>query len=229
MRRRRRQRAGLFLLLSVLLALAFTGKVYGKAPSDESGAEKDWQQVYLEYIDEQKNVEDGGFVGSFRVLSSAANFARIYLDDDDVPELFMGESAEVDGERVITSVDGRAAEYRLFRCGTRYMEREGWLYTHTGNMDHYLLTITRLENGEFTVLAKGRQFLNEEDEKRVQIYGWRAYRLTCEWEGKEVSLEEFYGNIEKYIDVEQSIRPEKFLTYREMLKLLRGKHKKGQR
>ncbi len=64
--------------------------------------------------------------------------------------IFIYTDVEAGGQIVATYHDGEVVEQHLSRLGSQYIENSGLIYTNTGHMDYYPLTITKLENGTFT-------------------------------------------------------------------------------
>lgn len=100
------------------------------------------------------------------------------------------------------------------------MIQSGLLLTDIGHMDYYPITITKLEDGKFTVLAEGISYLSEEDRERFVSDETENYNLTYEWEGNKVSEEEYDANIKKIYDLDNSKRPERGYVYDEIMSIL---------
>lgn len=102
----------------------------------------EWSLAYANYIESLEG-------------ASWYNYMLIYLDKDDVPELFVSTECEAGGEIVATYYHGEVKTYQLSRLGTQYIAYSGLMYTDTGHMDYYPVYITRLENGMFNKIADG--------------------------------------------------------------------------
>lgn len=174
----------------------------------ENGHFSSWQEAYTDFIDQLGEKSDYHW------------FSLIYLDEDEIPELFFNSGGEAGGEFVVTFYEGERREVHLSRTGTKYIAGSGLLYTNTGHMGLYPVTVTKLENGEFSVIGEGvsmfrsdedGQYILDEDEVPLRDY---------QWEGKDVSEEEYDAAIDTLFDREQGIWPERQYSVEEMLSLL---------
>lgn len=136
------------------------------------------------------------------------SFTFIYLDDDDIPEMFIDTGIEASGQAIIGYYDGEIVEGYFSRIGSQYIEKSGLVYTNTGHMGFYPLDITKYENGEFTVIGSGIACFTDENSPDT---------LTYEWEGEQVSEETFDSKVAEFYDLEQSRYPDNFKTYNEFV------------
>lgn len=178
---------------SVFIRSVGTYSVAVEDKESSIGEIPEWSLAYAEYID---NLE----------YASEFTYSLIYLDEDTIPELFITTNCEAGGEIVATYYDGKVIDLQLSRIGTTYIEHSGLLYTNTGHMDYYPVYITRLEDGDFQVIAEGVSYLSEENREIVANGG--EYIFTYEWDGTIVSQDEFYSFVEKYYDLDKGIYPE---------------------
>lgn len=196
------------------------------SPTEDTTESEQWQTAYIDYL--EKMWEDKEPYINF-------GYSLIYLDDDDIPELFINTGGEAGGEIVVTYHNGQAVDLHLSRIGTTYIQRSGLLYTNTGHMGQYPVTITKLENGVFSTVAEGKetQVLNVTyDENGMPRCNYEydengdpIIRYKYEWNGEAVSEEEFDSNIDELYDREIDIRPERWYSLEEMFSVLRtGKH-----
>lgn len=159
----------------------------------------EWKEKYIQYIETLEYADH-------------YDFYLIYLDDNDVPELFLSADTASGGEIVATYYNGAVETCQLSRSGTRYIERSGLLYTDTGLMGYYPVYITEMKNGAFTQLAEG---ISKEVTGNGELLGY-----SYEWEGAEVTEEEFQEHVAEFFDVDKGIRPENEYSKEEMLSLL---------
>ena len=106
-------------------------------PEAEPTEDDPWRVAYLNYIDNLQEIYEGTDGGTF-------TYYLIYLDDNDIPELFIETDSEASGERIVTYYNGDTVDYQLSRIGSTYIERSGLLFTDTGHMDYYPVYITKL-------------------------------------------------------------------------------------
>lgn len=169
------------------------------------GEVTEWSLAYANYIESLEATP--GFT-----------YMLIYLDEDNIPELFISTECEAGGEIVATYYNGEVIDYQLSRIGTKYIEYNGLMHTNTGHMDYYPVYIMRLENGVFSEIAEGISYLSDEDREALSDYG--DYVLTYEWEGTVVSEEEFDAHVAEYFDLDKSLYPDPAYTEAEMLSIL---------
>ena len=170
-----------------------------------------WCQAYLDAIPEY--FADESYL-------SMLTYTLIYVDDDDIPEVFIEGDCEAAGEVVLTYHDGEVNGMYLPRLGTQYIPGTGLLYTNTGHMDYYPVVITSLTDGEFTTVAEGAYYMSEETYAQLADDPEAELVYTYEWDGQEMSEDEFNDHVNEYYDMEQSVYPGSFYTYDEFTTLL---------
>lgn len=114
--------------------------VYGEAvPTTVSAANAKWKQAYIDIV----KASDG----------PAVRFELGYVDDDDIPELFVsGAETHVASAKVYTYSGGKAVEL----CDTgsygsaQYIEREGYIGGYYMGMGALATKVYRLENAKAT-------------------------------------------------------------------------------
>lgn len=172
-----------------------------------------WETAYADYID--SICEDNE-------LSVDMSFSLILLDDDDIPELFISTGYEARGEIVLTYYNNEVVSQQLSRLGSQYIERSGLIYTNTGHMGYYPVEIKKLENGEFSVIASGKNVFRSSKENLGCELDEEGQPISdYEWEGETVTEDEFYAKIDKIFDREQGIYPERRYSAKEMTAKLR--------
>lgn len=150
-----------------------------------SGADS-WKEAYIDYIN-----SDGGLIFAY---------ALIYLDDDDIPELYLSGATEADGDRICTiGADGSVVECWLSRIGgASYIEGSGLFCNFNGNFGVYSLTFYQLQNGQF-------QTLNEYGMQSEGLDDSGEYVFLYSWNDAEVSEEAFYENWNAIMDTDEMI------------------------
>jgi len=191
--------------------------LWGIEPGEE------WCQAYIDYIEDDTS-DFGEINGDY---TDTFQYTLIYLDDDDIPELFINTNIEASGEIVCTYHDGEVEELWLSRIGTMYIPGSGLLYSNTGHMDWYPVLITSLEDGSFNYVAGGEYYLDSEAmNEQAEDPDIEEYEMiyAYEWGGVEVSEEEFYDSINSIFDLEQGIRPTCWFALGEFLDVLETGH-----
>lgn len=159
-------------------------------PSTAEYTPEPWQTAYADYINSMWEGKEP---------DCHFNYSLIYLDNDDIPELFVSTPAEASGEIVVTFYNGNLQTCQLSRIGSEYIERSGLIYSDNGHIWYFPVTITKLENGEFSVIGSGLdEYSLDENQNPLHKYTW---------ESEEVSEEDFENNINKPFDKEKGIRP----------------------
>ncbi|WP_024865661.1 C-type lectin domain-containing protein [Butyrivibrio sp. FCS014] len=195
---------------------AEASEAVSEEPSNELTPDNipEWSKAYAEYL------RTGAEYISFADGGSELSYTLIYLDDDDIPELFIDTGVEASGQMVVTYYDGKVVDQYLSRIGSQYIEKSGLIYTDTGHMDYYPISITKLENGVFSEIASGVKYVSEEDYDKMGEDENYPYTLTYEWGEETVTEEEFNAHVAEYYDVDKGKHPDNYYSYDEFLYLL---------
>ncbi|MBR0172312.1 MAG: hypothetical protein IJQ21_05930, partial [Lachnospiraceae bacterium] len=140
---------------------ASTKKTRERRPSKEASTEMteekpeeqvDIEQVLAAYAKTLRETEESEY------LESYATFGMGYVDDDDVPELFVAEADyHACGIRIYSYKNGEVIDHGYFGeygGGMSYLPREGLISSYYVGMGAASLYRYRLENGECTHLAR---------------------------------------------------------------------------
>lgn len=165
-----------------------------------------WQEAYADFI-----------LKNYSMISvseyTTAPYSLIYVDDDDIPELYINTGYSVGGEFVVSFYDGNVRAMNRYRGGIKYTEYGGLLYSDWGHMGLYPFNIYMLEKGEFSEIGTG-WYSEYYDDESEDIY-WEYF-----WEGKEVTEAEYEECINELIDTSQCIEPPMLYTKDEILDIL---------
>ncbi len=172
----------------------------------------EWKRAYVADIKRNKQADPAG--------SEFFNYALIYLDDDDIPELFISGDSTMLGEFVLTFHEGQIMEQHLNDMGSTYIPRTGLIENLYGRMGYYGDTVFKLQNHKFDVEGEGTW---------IEEYGreGNTTRVTCQWNGRDCSKEEYDSNLEKLFPKDKGIRPERWYNKTEMISLLETGHHKS--
>lgn len=169
-----------------VFAVSSTPSSKAKTPSKVASKPKvaDWKIAYknyiLNYVDEEEFPE----------------YDLIYIDNNDVPELFLRGNCEATGEAICTYYNGKINETCFRRkYGIDYLKRGGKICHLNGNMGYYRLSLCELVNGEFYVVQTG---LQEENTSDWDGYGEPPYTYTIE--DQIVTQEEFESTMVNWLD-----------------------------
>ncbi|MBP5282716.1 MAG: hypothetical protein J6Z22_09485 [Lachnospiraceae bacterium] len=145
-------------------------------------------------------------------------FSLIYLDDDEIPELYCQEGNYP--QRIVSFQAGKLVERPLERNSFCYLEKRGIYYTSGGNMGEFPMEIVQLKDGGFTVLATGYQkseyVANAESTAPDQMTEFIKY----DWNGQSVTEEEYNQKIDAIIERSSTDQPQTLYSPEEILTLL---------
>lgn len=142
-----------------------------------------WKQAYLDYLEDMNYKED-----------SLTKYKIVFIDDDDIPELFITHGSMAGGTCVAAYHDGKVEEVYAGEYGALYIEKSGLIHVPTGHGGGYHDEIIKLENGKFTTIASG------------DYSEWPDGKTEYYWESKEVTEEEYNGHIAELFDDSKSKR-----------------------
>lgn len=149
--------------------------------------------------------------------TSNYTYALINLDDDGTPELFINTNVDATGTIIVSMHNGTGTDIKL-SSSIEYIENSGLIKSTGGSMDNYTITIYKLENGEFTEVFSGTESLSDEALKAAEESG--VYEWTYTMDGKEVTEEEFNGEMTGIFEMGSGITPEATYNAEEMIVLL---------
>lgn len=170
-----------------------------------------WQKAYVDYLE--------SFWGD-REPYTQFSYSLIYLDNDDIPELFICTGAEAGGEIVATYFDGQVQTEQISRMGARYIERSGLLYCDNGHMGYYPVYIKKLENGKISNIGTGEYFFIMDDEYRYILDEDGIPIEEYRWEDEIVSEEVYYEQINALFNIEQGVHPQRMYSMEELFSVL---------
>lgn len=156
-----------------------------KAPETEAPFSEPWRQAYADYV--KKAAKEG-----------YNSFNLIYVDNDDVPELFLGSGIEATGERLCTYHNGKIVEQTLYRTySTSYIENSGLIQNYYGSQGCYGIEIYKLQNGKFEMLHTAYI-----EEGYSEDYG--EFYSGCYLDKKEILREDLDRKIAEYFDANKA-------------------------
>ena len=128
------------LLLASLLCGCQTPSDEPCIPGTESSENEPvspWKTAYLNYLEQTK--------GTY------TSFALVYIDGDDIPELYLGGNSEAVGDAVCAYKNGKVIEQVLNRtCGGKYVEKSGLLMNQNGNSGRFYTSVYALTDAGFS-------------------------------------------------------------------------------
>lgn len=160
------------------------------APTVESTAPtvpSQWKAAYLDYLESQKD--------------TYLYFALVYIDDDEIPELYLSGNCEAVGDAVCSYQNGTIHTVYLNRIGGgRYAERTGVIINQNGNMGHVYTHVYQLTKDGFILTFTA---LSAE---RIQDVGNEEYFLSYDYsiDDTPVSEEDYLAAVNAAFPFTQS-------------------------
>ncbi len=167
---------------------------------------KEWAGTYLDMM---------GKVEAADEVTDMTVCRLMYINDDDIPELWIDYGYGYAGAEVCT-VNGDEVDEVWFNHGyAYYVERENSIYICQGHMGDYADDIYEINNGKYCHVAGGTYVESEErnwDEAPVLIYHWND---------KEVTEQEYEESLKKAFDDSREFdSDEDVLTFEQCLNLM---------
>lgn len=170
-----------------------------------------WKKAYFDFILQDRNEnetdEDWEYV----------DYQLIYLDEDDIPELWIEYSSYASGCRLVTYHESKCYEDLLGYSTLYYLEKQNVFLNSGGIGGLYHDDIYSLKDGRLIELGVG---INMTTMNPDGTQNWDVF--TYEWNGKTVEEQEYENNIKQLIDVENAKKLEKGYSYQEFIDYLIG-------
>jgi len=163
-----------------------------------------WQEAYADFIQKLH-----GTISEYGEM----DYSLIYVDDNDIPELFIYTGGMATGEFIVSFYDGNIGVMNRERCGTQYIEYGGLLYNMNGNMGFSPCNIYMLKNGKFSEIGTG--WCSEHCDENENWY-WDYF-----WEDSPVTEAEYIAHINELIDTSKCVEPSTLYSKDEILEILR--------
>ena len=149
-----------------------------------------------------------------------AVFALVYVDADDIPELYLKGSSEAEGDMVCSFKNGSIIKQQLNRTGGgKYTPRSGDMINQNGNMGHCYTNVYKLNDSGFT------KTFNALSVENVEHIGGEEYNFIYEYFVEDVLVSEAEYNIavNSAFDFSQAVRlDENAVSYDEIVQQLQN-------
>ena len=166
----------------------------------------DYKQAYLDFLKDKQE--------SHRL------FALVFIDNDDIPELYLKGSSEAEGDMVCSFKNGSLIKQQLNRTGGgKYIERSENMINQNGNMGRCYTNVYKLNDDSFT---KTFSALSVES---VEHIGGEEYNFIYEYfvEDAPVSEAEYNTAVSSAFDFSQAVRlDENAVSYDEIVQQLQN-------
>ena len=112
--------------------------------------------------------------------SGDVDWQTIYVDDDDIPELYLEGDCEATGCLILTCGNGVVDELQTSRLYFNYIERQNLLDNAEGHMGYYYDYVYTIEDGKWKCIGEGTYeamyddtgYVVDEDGNAVMEYTW---------------------------------------------------------
>lgn len=167
---------------------------------DDTYEMQDWQAAYAEYIE---GVEYGPY----------NQYALIYVDEDDIPELVICTGTVATACTVLTFHDGEVDALQTWSLQCNYIEKKNLYWDAYGRMGEFYDQVYTIENGKW-VHVLGGEYIAKLDED-----GLITDEYDYAWEGEAVPEDTYYENLHAVYDIEenQNVGSEQYVKLDEML------------
>lgn len=106
---------------------------------------EEWKSAYLDAVAKKDN--------------GTREFALVYLDGDDIPELYVTGASEADGNYVYTYKNGKILEQRMGgACSAKYIEKSGCFGNQSGSTGFRSTWVYKLDDNGFNVTFRAESF-----------------------------------------------------------------------
>ena len=150
----------------------------------------DWQTAYLNFIESRESEYDFDY-----------RYALVYVDNDDIPELYAMGVCEADGDLICSYKNGCVIEQQLMRMlGGKYVERSGIVINQNGSTGQYYDNVYKLDQNGFSQILKASYTERYVTLENGDLEIINEYFI----DGKAVSEDEYNNAINDAIDLSQT-------------------------
>jgi hypothetical protein len=147
-----------------------------------------WKSAYLEFL-EGKN---GEYI----------TFSLVFVDEDDIPELYLGGCSNAIGDRLCSYQNGTLKQMYIRRVqGGQYVPHSSLLINYNGTVGYYYTEVFQLTDGGFDCLWSGLEKHGSGHNGFNEYYGSASYYI----DDVRVSKAEYEAAIREQIDMEQLV------------------------
>ena len=177
----------------------------------EESVDSDYQKAYLEFLKDKKE--------SHRL------FALVYVDNDDIPELYLSGVSEAEGDMICSLKNGVVVYQYLSRIGGgKYVERSGNIINQNGHMGLYYDNVYTLSENGFS------QILNARYTERYEHIGNEEYNIYCDYfiGDTPVSEADYNNAVSSAFDLSKAVSLyENSVSYNTIIEQLHGDNSVG--
>ena len=168
---------------------------YSSLQSDDN-----WKKLYINYIKQNEKEND------------SSEYALVYIDEDDVPELIMDTNIMADGGEVCTVRGDKVQSLPVWCYGISYIESENLFLESGGRMGEYFDTVYTIENGEYKRVGEGTYGLENGNDYEYEQVEDAEKDYVYRWNGKEVSKKQYKKNLKNAFDASLAVSPYDYVS-----------------
>lgn len=177
------------IILSSLMCACQRNQVHDEESTENSTDTPEWKTAYLSFLEQEKD--------------SHNSYALVYIDGDDIPELYLSGIDEAIGDSICSYKNGAIVEQQLNRRGGGwYIEKSGNVINQNGKMGCIYTHVYKLNEDGFILTFEA---LSAE---RVEILENDEYKLHYEYSigDKTVNESEYKSAVNAAFNFENAIR-----------------------
>ncbi|MBQ9087035.1 MAG: hypothetical protein IJY47_07615 [Clostridia bacterium] len=151
----------------------------------------EWKTAYLDFIERRESE----YAFDYR-------YALVYVDNDNIPELYAMGTCEADGDLICSYKNGRIIEQRLGRMlGGKYVEQSGTIMNQNGHMGQYYDNVYKLDENGFS------QILNASYTERYVSLENDEFEIIKEYfiDGNPTTKDQYNVAINSCFDLSQAV------------------------
>lgn len=151
-----------------------------------------WKSTYLDFLETKKDTH--------------LSYALVYIDNDDIPELYLSGDCEATGDSICSLKNGTVVEQQLHRIGGGwYIEKSGNIINKNGHMGQLHTHAYKLNDVGFTLIFESQS------SERIETLENGKVRLYFEYSiGDETVNETEYNTavnaVDADLDFENAVR-----------------------
>lgn len=149
-------------------------------------SDDEWKKAYYQYL-----------LGMD--LSNYDGFSLVYVNDDEIPELYLFGNCEAVGQVFATYAGGQVKELFLGRLYSTYSERGNLIISSDGHMGYFYDIVYAIENGDFVELHNGEYYEVTDSAGNPVFDSAGSCLLTYSWDGQTVSVQEYENLLKEAI------------------------------
>lgn len=142
----------------------------------------EWKKLYIDHVN-----------NNFLDDPTCANYALVYIDDDDIPELFVDYGFTYAGAEICTISNGEVKAMNKGLFDLNYIKHGNLFSISGGRQGVYFDYIYTIKDGEFTILHDGEYGDLDNSNPQIDSEGNLIYQYS--WDKMKVSENEYKASL----------------------------------